>query len=100
MKISFGLLYRRKIKSTQRGNFYVEINEILIENLVQIIFLCSLLSTISIEYWFKFMDLDGDGYLSTYELEFFYTEQYCRMEALSVEAAKFEDLLCQVTFTM
>ena len=67
---------------------------------LQIVFIYAFLSTISIEYWFKCMDLDGDGYLSTYELEFFYTEQYCRMEALGVEAAKFEDLLCQVTFMM
>ncbi|EDV21934.1 uncharacterized protein TRIADDRAFT_29944 [Trichoplax adhaerens] len=50
----------------------------------------------SIEYWFRCMDLDGDGYLSTYELEYFYNEQYCRMESLGVEAVKFEDLLCQM----
>lgn len=26
----------------------------------------------AIEYWFRIMDLDGDGYLSLYELEYFY----------------------------
>lgn len=31
----------------------------------------------SIEYWFRCLDLDGDGYLSLFELEYFYEEQVC-----------------------
>lgn len=50
----------------------------------------------SIEYWFRCMDLDGDGYLSMYELEYFYSEQAKRMEALGIEALPFTDCLCQV----
>ena len=43
------------------------------------------------------MDLDGDGYLSMYELEYFYEEQLQRMEQLGIETLPFEDCLCQVT---
>ena len=43
------------------------------------------------------MDLDGDGYLSMYELEYFYEEQLQRMEALGIEALPFEDCLCWVS---
>lgn len=42
------------------------------------------------------MDLDGDGYLSMYELEYFYEEQLQRMEAIGIETLPFEDCLCQV----
>lgn len=50
----------------------------------------------SIEYWFRCMDLDGDGVLSMYELEYFYAEQVRRMELLGIEALPFTDTLCQV----
>lgn len=42
------------------------------------------------------MDLDGDGFLSMYELEYFYEEQLQRMEQLGIETLPFEDCLCQV----
>lgn len=42
------------------------------------------------------MDLDGDGYLSMYELEYFYEEQLQRMELLGIETLPFEDCLCQM----
>lgn len=50
----------------------------------------------SIEYWFRCMDIDGDGYLSMYELEYFYEEQLTRMEALGIETLPFGDCLCQM----
>lgn len=50
----------------------------------------------SIEYWFRCMDLDGDGFLSMYELEYFYEEQLTRMEALGIETLPFKDCLCQM----
>ncbi|XP_039295661.1 uncharacterized protein LOC111055503 isoform X2 [Nilaparvata lugens] len=50
----------------------------------------------AIEYWFRCMDLDGDGYLSMYELEYFYDEQLQRMEAIGIECLPFEDCLCQM----
>lgn len=50
----------------------------------------------AIEYWFRCMDLDGDGVLSLYELEYFYEEQLQRMEQLGIETLPFEDCLCQM----
>ena len=42
------------------------------------------------------MDLDGDGVISLYELEYFYEDQVTRMEALGIEAMSFEDCACSV----
>ncbi|CAH3107197.1 unnamed protein product [Porites lobata] len=50
----------------------------------------------SIEYWFRCMDVDGDGVLSMYELEYFYTEQVSKMDALGIETMVFQDCLCQM----
>ncbi|XP_037700457.1 serine/threonine-protein phosphatase 2A regulatory subunit B'' subunit alpha isoform X1 [Choloepus didactylus] len=50
----------------------------------------------SVEYWFRCMDVDGDGVLSMYELEYFYEEQCERMEAMGIEPLPFHDLLCQM----
>lgn len=50
----------------------------------------------SIEYWFRCMDLDGDGVLSMYELEFFYEEQCHKLETMAIEPLPFEDCLCQM----
>lgn len=44
----------------------------------------------AIEYWFRCMDLDGDGYLSMYELEYFYKEQMQRMEAIGIETLPYQ----------
>lgn len=58
--------------------------------------MCDLESLCSIEYWFRCMDVDGDGFLSMYELEYFYQEQLQRLEALGIETLPFTDCLCQV----
>uniref|UniRef100_A0A0K8VWI5 Serine/threonine-protein phosphatase 2A regulatory subunit B'' subunit beta n=1 Tax=Bactrocera latifrons TaxID=174628 RepID=A0A0K8VWI5_BACLA len=50
----------------------------------------------AIEYWFRCMDIDGDGVLSMYELEYFYEEQQQRMESIGIETLPFEDCLCQM----
>ncbi|KFP86524.1 PREDICTED: serine/threonine-protein phosphatase 2A regulatory subunit B'' subunit beta [Acanthisitta chloris] len=50
----------------------------------------------SIEYWFRCMDLDGDGALSMYELEYFYEEQCQILENMAIEPLPFEDCLCQM----
>ncbi|KAK1167699.1 serine/threonine-protein phosphatase 2A regulatory subunit B'' subunit beta-like isoform X1, partial [Acipenser oxyrinchus oxyrinchus] len=50
----------------------------------------------SIEYWFRCMDLDGDGVLSMYELEYFYEEQCQKLENMAIEPLPFEDCLCQM----
>lgn len=50
----------------------------------------------AIEYWFHCMDVDGDGLLSMYELEYFYEEQQQRMESIGIEILPFVDCLCQM----
>lgn len=42
------------------------------------------------------MDVDGDGVLSMFELEYFYEEQCERMERTGIEPLPFQDLLCQM----
>lgn len=49
----------------------------------------------AIEYWFRIMDLDGDGYLSLYELEYFYQAQLEKMRLLGVEECSVLDCICQ-----
>ncbi|XP_012940974.1 serine/threonine-protein phosphatase 2A regulatory subunit B'' subunit beta [Aplysia californica] len=50
----------------------------------------------SVEYWFRCMDLDGDGVISMYEMEFFHEEQMNKMETLGIERLPFEDTVCQM----
>ena len=44
------------------------------------------------------MDIDGDGILSMYELEYFYEEQLEKMQRIGIETLSFNDCLCQVSF--
>ncbi|EHB09249.1 Serine/threonine-protein phosphatase 2A regulatory subunit B'' subunit beta [Heterocephalus glaber] len=48
-----------------------------------------------IEYWFRCMDLDGDGAQSMFELEF-YAEQSRGLDPMGIEPLPFEDCACQV----
>ena len=51
----------------------------------------------SIEYWFRCMDLDGDGVISLFEMEEFYKEQYKRMHMSRVsDVWKFQDFVCSL----
>ncbi|XP_059660327.1 serine/threonine protein phosphatase 2A regulatory subunit B''alpha-like [Cornus florida] len=50
----------------------------------------------SLEYWFKCIDLDGNGVLTSTEMQFFYEEQLHRMECMAQEPVLFEDILCQI----
>ncbi|KAE8687182.1 endoribonuclease L-PSP family protein [Hibiscus syriacus] len=54
------------------------------------------LSEPSLEYWFKCIDLDGNGILTCNEMQFFYEEQLHRMECMGQEPVFFEDILCQI----
>ena len=51
---------------------------------------------VSIEYWFRVLDLDGDGILSAYELEYFFQEQSNRIKDITNETVQFTDYLCQL----
>ncbi|XP_010524951.1 PREDICTED: serine/threonine protein phosphatase 2A regulatory subunit B''beta [Tarenaya hassleriana] len=50
----------------------------------------------SLEYWFKCIDLDGNGVLTRNEMQFFYEEQLHRMECMAQEPVFFDDILCQI----
>lgn len=51
----------------------------------------------SVEYWFRCLDIDGDGVLSMFELEFFYEEQLERMTLHGIQdQISFEDCMCQM----
>uniref|UniRef100_A0A7N0UUN8 EF-hand domain-containing protein n=1 Tax=Kalanchoe fedtschenkoi TaxID=63787 RepID=A0A7N0UUN8_KALFE len=50
----------------------------------------------SLEYWFKCIDLDGNGVITPNEMRFFYEEQLHRMECMAQEPVLFEDILCQI----
>ncbi|XP_057959767.1 serine/threonine protein phosphatase 2A regulatory subunit B''alpha-like [Malania oleifera] len=50
----------------------------------------------SLEYWFKCIDLDGNGVLTPNEMQYFYEEQLHRMECMAQEPVLFEDILCQI----
>lgn len=52
----------------------------------------------AIDYWFRCLDLDGDGILTIYELEYFYDEQVTRMAAeMAGDIVLLDDLMCQLT---
>ncbi|KAG5567391.1 hypothetical protein RHGRI_002816 [Rhododendron griersonianum] len=50
----------------------------------------------SLEYWFKCIDLDGNGVITVNEMQYFYEEQFHRIECMSQEPILFEDILCQI----
>ena len=51
---------------------------------------------VALDYWFKVLDIDRDGILSGFELEYFYAEQMQRLESVAAEVVTFEDILCQM----
>lgn len=50
----------------------------------------------SLEYWYKVIDLDGNGIITPYEMDYFYEEQVQRLQSLNHEPILFRDLLCQM----
>ena len=52
--------------------------------------------SISIEYWFRCMDLDGDGVLSLFEMVYFYEEMLQRLQELSIDCLSVENTMCQI----
>lgn len=50
----------------------------------------------SLDYWFKIIDLDGNGIITPHEMDYFYEEQVQRLQSLNHEPILFNDLLCQM----
>jgi Ca2+-binding EF-hand superfamily protein len=51
----------------------------------------------AIEYWFRCLDIDGDGVISLIELSHFYEDQYDRMLcSRGSDLWKFEDFVCSL----
>lgn len=51
----------------------------------------------SIEYWFKIMDLDGNGIITGYELEYFYEQQSQRLAYMESNLDfNFQNIVCQM----
>ena len=50
----------------------------------------------SIEHWFHCLDIDGNGCLSLYEMEQFYSEMVDKMKSLGIEGLPLADCMCQV----
>lgn len=53
-------------------------------------------SDTAIDYWFRCVDMDGDGLITMYDMEFFYKEQLHRMECFGHEPVQIRDILCQL----
>jgi len=51
---------------------------------------------VALEYWFNVIDLDCDGLLTTFEIEWFFEEQKQRIQSLSQELITFPDIMCQL----
>lgn len=50
----------------------------------------------SIEYWFRVLDIDGDGVLSLFELVYFYEEVLLRLQELNIDCLSVENTVCQI----
>ncbi|KAA8496599.1 Serine/threonine protein phosphatase 2A regulatory subunit B''beta [Porphyridium purpureum] len=53
-------------------------------------------SRTSIMYWFRCIDLDGNGIITLDEVEYFFAEQQHRMECLGHESVELVDIVCQL----
>jgi serine/threonine-protein phosphatase 2A regulatory subunit B'' len=53
-------------------------------------------SAVAHDYWFRCVDLDGDGLVTAFEIEWFFEEQRLRIQAVSPDAAGFADTMCQL----
>jgi serine/threonine-protein phosphatase 2A regulatory subunit B'' len=54
-------------------------------------------SEVSLRYWFRVVDVDGDNVISLSDMQYFYKEQFARMQELGLEAVKVHDLTTQMT---
>ncbi|PIA16296.1 hypothetical protein COEREDRAFT_81281 [Coemansia reversa NRRL 1564] len=92
---------KRKAKGASRYDLNVRLSDCRMTYRDFIWFLLSEIdktSPTAVEYWFRCLDLDGDGVLSIYELEYFYDEQISRMEEdMTGDIILLDDLMCQLS---
>uniref|UniRef100_A0A7S0BML4 EF-hand domain-containing protein n=1 Tax=Rhodosorus marinus TaxID=101924 RepID=A0A7S0BML4_9RHOD len=50
----------------------------------------------ALDFWFRCIDLDGDGLITLADIEYFYREQYSRMEDRGHEPVPFVNIVCQL----
>ncbi|CCG28261.1 EF-hand domain-containing protein [Caenorhabditis elegans] len=50
----------------------------------------------SIEYWFRILDLDGDGLVTLYDMELFHTQVQRKLAAEGIDSMGFADVACQL----
>ncbi|KAF7632720.1 hypothetical protein Mgra_00007861 [Meloidogyne graminicola] len=50
----------------------------------------------SIEYWFRCLDLDGDGQISLYEMEYFYEAIEQKLNSKNMETLALRDVICNL----
>jgi len=50
----------------------------------------------SLRFWFRCIDIDGDGVIRPWELRYFYDHQLVRMQSYSHEVVPFADIMCQM----
>ena len=48
------------------------------------------------EYWFRCVDVDGDGVISIYEIQKFFEDQHDRMCSRMSDTWRFEDYICSL----
>ena len=54
-------------------------------------------NAVSVRYWFDCVDLDADGRILPWEMQYFYEEQLQRMRSLGHEEVPFHDVVCQMS---
>ena len=50
----------------------------------------------SLRYWFRCVDMDDDGRITSADCRFLYEPQLDRMQCLGHETVPFEDIMCQL----
>ncbi len=50
----------------------------------------------SLEYWFRLIDIDGDGVITRYEIEYFFSQQIERMKQIDAQPVLMDDVLTQM----
>ncbi|VDM76963.1 unnamed protein product, partial [Strongylus vulgaris] len=50
----------------------------------------------SVEYWFRVLDEDGDGYISMYEMEKFHQAVIDKLTEERIDTMSFKDVACQM----